>query len=112
MSFDFSQCVSETFIRQLWYNWSVTRPVTETKTESVVTAPGSQESKRTVEPLPHQGLAESDGLMVTACEESAHLQAFFLNDCTVIWRPIYSVRSLEKRKLGAGRIVDQVSFPP
>lgn len=55
----------------------MTRPVIETKTESVVTAPGSRESKRTVEPVPHQGLAESDGLMVTVCEESAHLQAFF-----------------------------------
>ena len=74
--------------------------------------PRSRQSKRTVGPGPRQGLAESDGLMVTPCEESAHLAGFFLNDCMVIWRPIYSVRSLEKRKLGAGRIIDQVSFPP
>lgn len=40
-SLDFSQCVSETFIRQLWYKWSVTRPVIETKTESVAIAPGA-----------------------------------------------------------------------
>ena len=51
------------------YNCSMTRPVIQTQTESVLTAPGSWESKSSVELVHRQGLDELDRLMVTPRKE-------------------------------------------
>lgn len=76
MSLDFSQCVSETFIRHLRYN-KCDKASYRDQSRECGHCPRSRQSRRTVGPGPRKGLAESDGLMVTPCEESAHLQAFF-----------------------------------